>query len=175
MYLKCVVSVICQFTNPIFNMFSLIVGGQWKGQPSSPFPSPATCTYCLTCVWLHNCEISARKMTESCCWSQGCSLAAEALDYRSPILSAFLGWFTLSVSGGCNRDRNVDFAVLNKITNLSASLFIFIFGCLLTHSLKYIYLQAFLTLILLSFLNLEYTDLDVRKIRQLPGHSFESY
>lgn len=53
--------------------------------------------------------------------------------------------------GAITRDKNVDFAVLSQITNLSANLFVFICGSLLLQRIlwnKYIYLQAFLTLIL---------------------------
>lgn len=61
LFLKCVVSVICQFKIEIFSVFSLIVGSQWKKQPSFTFPSATPCSYYLTCVLLHGCEIECKE------------------------------------------------------------------------------------------------------------------
>lgn len=134
LYLKCIVSVICQLTNLIFDMFSLIGGGQWK--EFSFFPSPTMCPYCLTCTWLDNCEIKCKEDDRKLLLERRVSSGS----WNSwPQMTYFVNLFWLvhiECHASVTRDRNVDFAVLIQITNLSANLFVFIFGSLITYSLK---------------------------------------
>lgn len=163
-YLEC--AVICPFTSD-FQQVQPTVGRQWKEQPSFPFLSPTANPHCLTCLWLHNCEIHNG--------ARGVFWMLELVIVDRLFCQPFLVGSCRVCHGAVSRDRNVDFAVTIQTTNLSASLLIFISRHLLSlHVLriKYIYLQAFLTLILLYFLKFRMHSFECKNSVSTPWSQF---
>lgn len=137
--------MIHRFT-PDFQQVQPTVGSHWKEQPSFSCHLHLQ-LLSVSCLWLHNCEIHDG--------ARGLFWQLELVIMDCLFCQLFLVSSCRVCHGAASRDGNMDFALSIQTTNLSTSLLIFVSGhLLLLHILwiKYIYLQAFLTRHLPSFL-----------------------
>lgn len=131
---------------PRFSASSAHCGQPLEGAAILFMPSPPATPLCLMCLWLHNCEIHDG--------ARGLFWQLELVIMDCLFCQPFLVSSCRVCHGAASRDGSIDFALSIQTTNLSTSLLIFVSGHLLLHILwiKYLYLQAFLTRHLPSFL-----------------------